>query len=113
MFTYVGDSTLETLEATHLPGTSPAPSAKYGHTHLEELAALAERRPPGRDPAVQRRRPQPPSLPASAATTGARDDCVKPPSLAKHPSTKTGGAPASGRGVYTIIMLGSITARAA
>ncbi len=59
VLTYVGDSTLETLErhpevgesevlfleATHLPGTSPAQSAKYGHTHLEELAALATRRP--------------------------------------------------------------------
>jgi ribonuclease Z len=59
VLTYVGDSTLETLErhpevgesevlfleATHLPGTSPELSAKYGHTHLEELAALAVRRP--------------------------------------------------------------------
>jgi ribonuclease Z len=59
LLTYVGDSTIETLErhpevgqsevlfleATHLPGTSPEMSAKYGHTHLEELAALAERRP--------------------------------------------------------------------
>jgi ribonuclease Z len=59
LFTYVGDSTIETLErhpevgqsevlfleATHLPGTSHATSAKYGHTHLEEIAALAERRP--------------------------------------------------------------------
>ena len=59
VLTYVGDSTLETLErhpevgesevlfleATHLPGTSPEVSARYGHTHLEELAALAERRP--------------------------------------------------------------------
>ena len=57
--TYVGDSTIETLErhpevgesevlfveATHLPGTSPEVSAKYGHTHLSELAALFERRP--------------------------------------------------------------------
>ncbi len=58
-FTYVGDSTLETLEqhpevgesevlfleATHLPGTSPEVSAKYGHTHLDELADLYARRP--------------------------------------------------------------------
>ncbi len=57
--TYVGDSTIETLEnhpeigeseilfleATHLPGTSPEVSAKYGHTHLDELAALFARRP--------------------------------------------------------------------
>ncbi len=59
VLTYIGDSTLETLErhpevgesevlfleATHLPGTSPAVSAKYGHTHLEELAELFRRRP--------------------------------------------------------------------
>jgi ribonuclease Z len=59
VLTYVGDSTLATLErhpevgesevlfleATHLPGTSPELSAKYGHTHLEELAALAVRSP--------------------------------------------------------------------
>ena len=58
-FTYVGDSTIETLErhpevgeseilfleATHLPGTSPEVSAKYGHTHLDELGALFRRRP--------------------------------------------------------------------
>ena len=57
--TYVGDSTLETLEkhpeigesevlfleATHLPGTALEVSAKYGHTHLEEIAALYARRP--------------------------------------------------------------------
>ncbi|MEP7121205.1 MAG: MBL fold metallo-hydrolase [Byssovorax sp.] len=57
--TYVGDSTIETLErhpelgesevlfveATHLPGTSPEVSAKYGHTHLSELAELFTRRP--------------------------------------------------------------------
>ena len=57
--TYVGDSTIETLErhpevgesevlfleATHLPGTSPEVSAKYGHTHLDELADLFARRP--------------------------------------------------------------------
>lgn len=59
LFTYIGDSTIETLErhpevgqsevlfleATHLPGTSREVSARYGHTHLEELAELAERRP--------------------------------------------------------------------
>jgi ribonuclease Z len=59
LLTYVGDSTLETLErhpeigeseilfleATHLPGTSPDVSAKYGHTHLEELASLFARDP--------------------------------------------------------------------
>ncbi len=59
LFTYVGDSTIETLdrhpevgesevlflEVTHLPGTSPEVSARYGHTHMEELAALWERRP--------------------------------------------------------------------
>ncbi|MFT3775414.1 MAG: hypothetical protein QM820_59465 [Minicystis sp.] len=58
-FTYIGDSTVETLErnpgigrsevlfleATHLPGTSPEVSARYGHTHLDEIAALHERRP--------------------------------------------------------------------
>jgi ribonuclease Z len=58
-FTYVGDSTIATLEAhpeigrsevlfleaTHLPGTSAETSAKYGHTHLEELAELHARRP--------------------------------------------------------------------
>jgi ribonuclease Z len=59
LLTYVGDSTIETLEkhpelgeseilfleATHLPGTSLEQSAKYGHTHLDELAALFARRP--------------------------------------------------------------------
>jgi ribonuclease Z len=59
VLTYVGDSTVETLdrhpevgesevlflEATHLPGTSREMSAKYGHTHLEELAELYLRRP--------------------------------------------------------------------
>lgn len=58
-FTYVGDSTLATLEehpevgesevlfveATHLPGTSPEVSARYGHTHLEEIADLYARCP--------------------------------------------------------------------
>jgi ribonuclease Z len=59
LLTYVGDSTIETLErhpevgksevlfleATHLPGTSREASARYGHTHLEQLAELAERVP--------------------------------------------------------------------
>ena len=59
LFTYIGDSTIETLEqhpevgesevlfleATHLPGTARELSARYGHTHLEELAELAARRP--------------------------------------------------------------------
>lgn len=59
LFTYIGDSTIETLErhpevgesevlfleATHLPGTSHEVSARYGHTHLEELAELAGRQP--------------------------------------------------------------------
>lgn len=59
LLTYIGDSTIETLErhpevgesevlfleVTHLPGTSRAVSARYGHTHLEELAELAARRP--------------------------------------------------------------------
>ncbi len=59
LLTYIGDSTLATLEnhpevgrseilfleATHLPGTGLEVSAKYGHTHLEELAALHRRRP--------------------------------------------------------------------
>jgi ribonuclease BN (tRNA processing enzyme) len=58
-FTYVGDSTIETLEkhpevgesevlfleATHLPGTALEVSAKYGHTHLDEIGALYARRP--------------------------------------------------------------------
>ena len=59
LFTYIGDSTIDTLErhpevgeseilfleATHLPGTAREVSARYGHTHLEELAELATRRP--------------------------------------------------------------------
>lgn len=59
VLTYIGDSTVETLErhpevgesevlfleATHLPGTSPEAAAKYGHTHLDELVALFSRRP--------------------------------------------------------------------
>jgi ribonuclease BN (tRNA processing enzyme) len=58
-FTYVGDSTIATLErnpdlgrsevlfleATHLPGTPVEASAKYGHTHLEELVALYRKSP--------------------------------------------------------------------
>lgn len=54
VFTYVGDSTIETLrrrpqlgqsqvlflEATHLPGTERALSAFWGHTHLDELVEL-------------------------------------------------------------------------
>jgi ribonuclease Z len=58
-FTYIGDSTIATLEAhpeiarsevvvleaTHLPGTDRSVSARYGHTHLEELAELHARRP--------------------------------------------------------------------
>jgi ribonuclease Z len=58
-FTYVGDSTIETLrshpevgqsrvlflEATHLPGTKREVSATWGHTHLEELAELAHEQP--------------------------------------------------------------------
>jgi ribonuclease Z len=57
--TYLGDSTIETLasvanlgdcdvlwlEATHLGDTDPAVSAKYGHTHLDELVALFRERP--------------------------------------------------------------------
>jgi ribonuclease Z len=59
VFTYIGDSTIETLrrhpevgrsevlflEATHLPGTPRATSARWGHTHLEELVALYHERP--------------------------------------------------------------------
>jgi ribonuclease Z len=59
VLTYVGDSTIDTLErhpevgesevlfleATHLPGTGREMSAKYGHTHLDELAELFARRP--------------------------------------------------------------------
>ena len=43
-FAVIGESEILFLEATHLPGTSRESSAKYGHTHLEEIAALAERR---------------------------------------------------------------------
>jgi ribonuclease Z len=59
VFTYIGDSTLETLErhpevgdsevlfleATHLTGTGREVSAKYGHTHIEELEELHRRNP--------------------------------------------------------------------
>lgn len=59
VFTYVGDSTIATLErhpevgrsqvlfleATHLPGTSRDVSRKYGHTHLDELVELYRRLP--------------------------------------------------------------------
>jgi ribonuclease Z len=59
VLTYIGDSTVETLdrhpevgrsevlflEATHLPGTSREMSARYGHTHLDELIELYRRRP--------------------------------------------------------------------
>jgi ribonuclease Z len=59
VFTYVGDSTIETLrrhpeifasgvlflEATHLGVTGRDVSAKYGHTHLDELAELYRERP--------------------------------------------------------------------
>ncbi len=59
VLTYIGDSTLDTLErhpevgeseilfleATHLPGTGREMSAKYGHTHLDELVELFHRRP--------------------------------------------------------------------
>lgn len=57
--TYIGDSTLATLEtvedlgdcdvlwleATHVGDTDPDVSAKYGHTHLDELVALFRKRP--------------------------------------------------------------------
>jgi ribonuclease Z len=56
---YIGDSTIETLrrhpevgrsgvlflEATHLGATGRDVSAKYGHTHLDELADLWRERP--------------------------------------------------------------------
>jgi ribonuclease Z len=59
VLTYIGDSTVETLErhpevgtsevlfleATHLTGTGREVSAKYGHTHVEELAELHRRNP--------------------------------------------------------------------
>jgi ribonuclease BN (tRNA processing enzyme) len=59
VFTYVGDSTIETLrrhpelgqsevlflEVTHLPGTNPAVSEKWGHTHLADLIALWDESP--------------------------------------------------------------------
>lgn len=59
LLTYIGDSTIETLEkhpeigeseilfleATHLPGTDPEVSRTYGHTNLEQIIALAHERP--------------------------------------------------------------------
>lgn len=59
VFTYVGDSTAETLrlhpevgrsdvlflEATHLPGTDRRASAQWGHTHLDELVEVAREVP--------------------------------------------------------------------
>lgn len=59
VFTYVGDSTIETLrrnphvgasdvlflEATHLAGTARAVSAGYGHTHLDELVEFFREMP--------------------------------------------------------------------
>jgi ribonuclease Z len=58
--TYIGDSTIDTLlrlgpepvdcdvlflEATHVAGTGASVSAKYGHTHLDELVELFRQRP--------------------------------------------------------------------
>jgi ribonuclease Z len=58
--TYIGDSTIDTLlrlgpkpvdcdvlflEATHVAGTRASVSAKYGHTHLDELVELFRQRP--------------------------------------------------------------------
>lgn len=59
LLTYIGDSTIETLEdnpqigqsevlfieATHLPGTPVTTSAKFGHTHLDEIIDLYRRKP--------------------------------------------------------------------
>jgi ribonuclease Z len=59
LLTYIGDSTIDTLEkhpeigeseilfleATHLPGTDPEVSRTYGHTNLEQIIALAEQSP--------------------------------------------------------------------
>ncbi len=59
VLTYVGDSTPETLvrhpevgdsdvlflEATHLPGTTREASARWGHTHLDDLVELARTHP--------------------------------------------------------------------
>lgn len=59
VFTYVGDSTAETLrrnpevgrsdvlflEVTHLPGTARSASAQWGHTHLEDLIELSREVP--------------------------------------------------------------------
>ena len=58
-FTYIGDSTIETLtrephvgqsevlflEATHIRPTPRETSAKWGHTHLDEIVELMERQP--------------------------------------------------------------------
>ncbi len=41
----LGQSAVLFLEATHLPGTPSEMSAKYGHTHLDELAELYARAP--------------------------------------------------------------------
>ncbi|MEI8254219.1 MAG: MBL fold metallo-hydrolase [Deltaproteobacteria bacterium] len=57
--TYIGDHTLDALEqhpeigasevlfleATHLPGTARGVSARWGHTHLEDLVDLMRRAP--------------------------------------------------------------------
>jgi ribonuclease Z len=59
VFTYIGDSTIDTLrrhpevgdsevlflEATHLGETDPEISRRWGHTHLDELVALWRERP--------------------------------------------------------------------
>ena len=59
VFTYIGDSTAETLrrnphigqsdvlflEVTHLPGTARSASAQWGHTHLDDLVELAREAP--------------------------------------------------------------------
>ncbi len=59
VFTYIGDSTAETLrrnphvgqsdvlflEVTHLPGTARSASAQWGHTHLDDLVDLARELP--------------------------------------------------------------------
>lgn len=61
MVTYVGDSTIQTLqehpelgksqvliiEATHLPGTPLEAATKFGHTHLDELVELYRQDPNG------------------------------------------------------------------
>lgn len=59
VFTYIGDSTIATLETvpnwgetdvlflecTHVGDTDPSVSAKYGHTHLDQLVKLFRRSP--------------------------------------------------------------------